>query len=261
VPIGYTKTSPSEETNLLRRNSYTWAGFGLLVAGVIIFCASFFIFHISWISALGICMLVLSLILLALRKAIPNISPEVCVLLLETGITNMATLIEELGIKSKAIYLPSSLSNKYPHAFIPLHSNGSTPRITRALPQRLIVRYGGNPEDVGLLFSTIGSAATDMLEITPGATSHELETALTSLFSGRLGIADGTRVNTRNKHIEIEINNPRLETDADLSHQCLGGPLAAIVASVAAESWDKPMQITREEQRKGKYYVELEVLG
>jgi len=81
------------------------------------------------------------------------------------------------------------------------------------------------------------------------------------LFTGKLGIADRTRVNTQNNHIQIEITNPRLETDADLSHQCLGGPLAAIVASVAAESWDKPMQISREEQRKGKYYVELEVLG
>ncbi len=246
---------------MLRRNSYTWAGFGLLVTGAIIFSASFFIFHISWLSALGVCMLVLSFILLALRRAIPNISPEVCGLLLETSVNNMATLIEELGIKSKAIYIPSSLSNKCPHAFIPLHSNGSTPRITRALPKRLIVRYGGGPEDVGLLFSTIGSTATGMLDTKPGATSNELETALTSLFTGKLGIADRTRVNTQNNHIQIEITNPRLETDADLSHQCLGGPLAAIVASVATESWDKPMQISREEQRKGKYYVELEVLG
>ena len=243
-----------------RRNSYTWTGLGLLVAGTGFLCASFFIFHLSWLSALSICMLVMSFILLALRKAIPNVSPEVCGLLLETGVDNMATLIEELGIKSKAIYIPSSLSNKYPHAFIPLHSNGSKPRITRVLPQRLIVRYGGDPEDIGLLISTIGSAATGMLETKPGATSNELESALTLLFTGRLGIADETRVVYQNNHIEIEIIKPRLETEADLSHQCLGGPLATIAASVAAESWDKPIQITQEEQRKGKYYIELEVL-
>jgi hypothetical protein len=246
---------------LLRRNSYTWTGLGLLVAGIVFISASFFIFHASWLAALGICLIIMSFILLALRKAIPNIPPEVCSLLLETGVDNMATLIEELGIRTKAIYIPSSLSNKYPRAFIPLHSNGSTPQITRALPQRLIARYGSNPEDIGLLITTIGSAATGMLEIKPGATSDELESALTSLFTGRLGIADGTRVTCQNNHIEIEINKPRLETDTDLSHQCLGGPLATIAASVAAESWDKPMQITQEEQRKGKYYIELEVLG
>jgi len=246
---------------LLRRNSYTWTGLGLLVAGIVIFCAAFFIFHQAWLSALGICMLIMSFILLALRKAIPNIPPEVCSLLLETGVDNMATLIEELGINTKAIYIPSSLSNTFPRAFIPLHSNGSNPRITRALPQRLIVRYGVGPEDIGLLISTIGSAATGMLEVKPGATSNELESALTSLFTGRLGIADGTRVTYQNNHIEIEINKPRLETSSDLSHQCLGGPLATIAASVAAESWDKPMKITQEEQRKGKYYIELEVIG
>jgi hypothetical protein len=246
---------------LLRRNAYTWTGLGLLVAGIVFLGASYFIFHVSWLSALGICMFIMAFILLALRKAIPNLPPEVCRLLLETGIDNMDTLIEELGIKTKAIYIPSSLSHEYPHAFIPLHSNGTDPRITRALPQRLIARYGGGPEDIGLLISTIGTAAVSMLEAKPGATSDELESALTSLFTGRLGVADGTRVAYQNNHIEIEINKPRLETSADLSHQCLGGPLATIAASVAAESWNKPMRITREEPRHGKYYIELEVVG
>lgn len=246
---------------MLRGNSYTWTGLGLLVAGIVHLGASFFIFHVSWLAALGICLIIMSFILLALRKAIPSLPPEVCSLLLETGVENMATLIEELGIKTKAIYIPSSLSNKYPRAFIPLHSNGSSPRISKALPRRLIARYGDDPEDIGLLISTIGSAATGMLATKPGATSNELESALTSLFSGRLGIADGAKVTYQNNHIEIEINKPCLETGADLSHQCLGGPLASIAASVAAESWDKPMQIAREEQRKGKYYIELKVLG
>lgn len=197
---------------MLRRNSYTWTGLGLLVGGIGLLSASYFIFHVTWLAALGICTVILSFILLALRKAIPNLPPEVCSLLLETGVDNMATLIEELGIKTKAIYLPSSLSYKYPRAFIPLHANGAPPRIIRALPRRLITRYGGDPEDIGLLISTIGSAATSMLEVKPGAASNDLESALTSLFTGRLGIADGTRVTYRNNHIEIEINKPRLET-------------------------------------------------
>jgi len=210
--------------------------------------------------ALSVCTFILSFILLALSRAVPNMPPEVCSLLLETGIDNMATLIEELGITTKAIYIPSSLSTNYPRAFIPLHSNGSTPQITRALPQRLIARYGTNPEDIGLLITTIGSAAAGMLEGKPGNGSDELEHALTSLFAGRLGIADRTRVIYRDNHITVEIHKPHFTASADWSHQCLGGPLATITASIAAESKDKPVKITREEQRNGKYLVELEVI-
>lgn len=242
------------------KNPYTWSGLGLLITGVMLSLPAFFIFHLVWLAALGICMLILSFILLALGKAIPNTPPEVCDLLLETGIDNITTLIEELGIKTKAIYLPSSLASNRPRAFIPLHSNGAKPKITKALPQRLIARYGANPEDIGLLISTIGSNATGMLESKPGANPYELESALTSLFSGRLGIADGTRVVLHDNHIEVEIDKPRLEQSADWSHYCLGGPLATIVASIAAESWDKPITIKQEEQRNGNYYVELEVI-
>jgi hypothetical protein len=246
--------------NPVNKNPYTWAGLSLLIAGVLISVPAYFLFHLVWLTALGICMLILSLILIALGKAVPKLPPEVCSLLMETGADNISTLIEELGIKSKAIYLPSSLASKYPRAFIPLHSNGVRPEITKALPQRLIARYGSNPEDIGLLITTIGSTTAGMLETKPGATADELEAALTSLLTGRLGIADGARVICQNDHhIQIDINRPRLENGNSWSHQCLGGPMATVVASVAAEAWNKPMTISREEQVHGTYHVELEV--
>lgn len=244
---------------LKNKNAYIWAGFSLLVAGGLIAVPSYFIFQLTWLTALGICMLILSFILIALGKAVPKLPPEVCSLLLETGVDNISSLIEELGIKSKAIYLPSSLASKYPRAFIPLHTNGKHPEITKALPKRLIARYGSSPEDIGLLISTIGSTATSMLESKPGATSDELESALTTLLTGRLGVADSTRVICNNNHIKVEIIKPRLENGTSWSNQCLGGPLATVVASVAAEAWDKPMTISQETQVNGKYSVELEV--
>jgi hypothetical protein len=245
---------------LISRNPYLWSGLGLLIASGLISPPAYFLFHLIWLTALGICMLILSFVLIALGKAVPKLPPDVCGLLLETGIDNIATLIEELGIKTRAIYLPSSLASNYPRAFIPLHSNGSRPEITRALPQRLIARYGASPEDIGLLISTIGSTATGMLESKPGANPAELESALTSLFTGRLGVADGTRVSQHNNHIKIEINRPRIENGASWYHQCLGGPLTSIVASIAAEAWDKPVTIKQEEQLNGKYSIELEVI-
>lgn len=245
---------------MINKNPYIWSGLGLLMAGGLISLPASFIFQLIWLQALGICMLILSLILIALGRAVPKLPPEVCSLLLETGIDNIATLIEELGIKTKAIYLPSSLARNRPQAFIPLHSNGSRPEITRALPQRLIARYGASPEDIGLLISTIGSTATGMLESKPSANPDELELALTSLLAGRLGVANGTRVICYNNHIKVEIIKPRLENGASWSHQCLGGPLATVVASIAAEAWDKPITIQQEEQINGKHYIELEVI-
>lgn len=243
------------------KSPYTWTGFGLLIAAIALFCADFFIFHQTWLMALSVCMLILSFILFALGRAVPNMPPEVCSLLLETGIDNIATLIEELGITTKAIYIPSSLSANQPRAFLPLHSNGSKPQIKRALPQRLITRYGVNSEDIGLLISTIGSGATRLLDQKPGSQPEDLEHALTALFSARLGIADRTKVVYQEDSIKVEIQKPRFTTSKDWTHQCLGGPLATITASIAAESVDRPVRIMGEEKRNGKYYVDLEVIS
>ncbi|MFC2002711.1 hypothetical protein ACFLV4_02020 [Chloroflexota bacterium] len=242
------------------RNPYIWAGLSLLVAGSMACFSAYFIFDLTWITALGISLLILSFILLALGRTIPNLSPEVCVLLLETGITSIAAVIEELGVRSRAIYLPSSLTRHRPQALIPLRSNLLLPRIAKSLPQRLIVQYGDDPDDTGLLVTTVGTTAVGMLESIPSPSSSELESALTYLFRVTLGIADGTTIITRDNHISAVIHNPRFENKATWSHQCLGSPMASIVASVIAEAWDKPITIKQEEQHKRKYHIELEVM-
>jgi len=246
---------------LLHRNLYTWAGLGLLVAGSLVSLSSYFVFLVTWLTALGIAMLILSLVLLVLGGTIPKLPPEVGSLLLETGIDNIAAIVEELEIKAKAVYLPSSLTSGRPQALIPLHSNPSLPTLVKTLPRRLIVRYGANPDDIGLLVSTTGTTAISMLESRPGSTSAELESALTFLFMGMLGVADGTNVTYHENHISVDILNPRMENKNTWSHECLGGPLASVVASLAAEAWDKPVTISQEEYHRGKCSIELEVLG
>lgn len=245
---------------LLNKNPYTWSGTGLLIAGILVSPVAYFILALTWLTALGISMLILSLILLALGRTIPKLPPEVCRLFLETGNDNMAVIVEELGIRTRAIYLPSSLTGGQPQALLPLHSNSSLPVIKHALPRRLIVKYGDGPDDIGLLLSTIGSTAVSMLDYRPGHTSAELESALTSLFTGILGIADRTKVVYPDENrIQVEIIKPRIESKVTLYHRCLGGPLVSIVASVAAEAWDRPITVKREEHQKEKCLIELEV--
>ncbi|MDD5126678.1 MAG: hypothetical protein PHR43_01035 [Dehalococcoidales bacterium] len=243
------------------KNPYIWGGLCLLVTGAILLIPAYFVLNLTWLVALSVCLLILAFIMLALGNTVPRLSPEVCQLLLETGIDNIATIVEELGIKTKAIYLPSSLTNDTkPRALIPLHSGPGKPNILKALPQRLITRYGTAPDDIGLLLSTVGSNAIELVETMPGPTPGELEMSLTNLFRGKLGVADSASVICQNSHIEVTIQNPRIENRATWSHHCLGCPLASIVASFAAEAWNKPVAITQEEFGKKQYSMIIEVL-
>ncbi|MFC1870228.1 hypothetical protein ACFLYE_03050 [Chloroflexota bacterium] len=242
------------------RNLYTWTSLGLIVTGVLVSLSAYFIFRLNWLTALGIAMIILSLILLALGRTVPKLSPEVSILLLETGIDNISSLIEELGIRSKCLYLPAKLNSGRPRALIPLHHNTSLHPVTEGLPERLIVRYGAKPDDMGLMVTTLGTAAVSLLESIPGPIATEMESALTYLFAGTLGVADGTKVIHHENRLDVEIRNPRLESKTTWSHQCLGGPLASIAAAIAAEAWGKPVAIKQEGQTRGRYSIELEVL-
>jgi hypothetical protein len=243
------------------RNTYIWTGLGLLIVGVILVLASVLILSsLVWLTALGIATLIMAFILLALARTIPRVTPEVGMLLLEAGIDNIATIVEELGVRSKPIYLPSSLTGGRPQALIPLHSNPSLPKITSALPRRFIVRYGAGPDDVGLLVTTAGTVAAGMLESTPAPSLTQLESALTSLFVGRLGAADGVRVYAIEPHLRVEIRAPRIQGVDTRAHQCLDSSLASVVASIAAETWNKPFVVAEEEQSGRTYTVEIEAV-
>jgi len=247
---------------LLKKNPYTRSGLSLLITGVLVALSGHFILSISWITALGISMLILAFILLALARTIPRLSPEVSRLLLDTSLDNMASIIEELGIKTKAIYLPSSMtSNHEPRALVPLHTNSHPTTINRVLPKRFIVRYGASTEDIGLLMATIGSNTRAMLQVKPEPTSESLETALASLFGGVLGTADKTSVSCTNSHIRIELGGTRIENETNSYHDCLGSPLASIAATIAAEAWNKPIIIRSEENHQGICLIELEITG
>jgi hypothetical protein len=246
---------------VIKRNAYTWIGLGLLVTGFLVSIFSFLVFNSNWVTALGISMVILAVILIALGRTIPKLPTEVSTLFFETGINNIDTILEEFGISTNAIFLPSSITNDKPAALIPLNSNHSSPLVINDIPKRFIVKYGDNPDDIGLLLSTVGTTAVAMLQSKPGPTPDELESALTSLFSGTLDAADGTSVIVQGNHISVTINNPRIENKISWSHQCLGGPLATIVASITSEAWDKPIIINQEKQDGRKHIVEIEVIG
>ncbi len=245
------------------RNSYLLLGAFLALTGVLLAFLSYFVLNSTTLTALGISSTILAGVSLAVGGGQLKIPPEASAILLQSGVENTSAIVEELGLKAKAIYLPSSMtSGGKPQALIPLHSKPNPPTFGKtALPKRLIARYGSKPEDVGLLLTTPGSAAAGLVTAKPDSTENDLETALTLVLAGTMSLADGTAVKMEDDRIHVEISNPLLERGKMWVYESLGSPLASIAASVVAEVLDKPIAIETERYSKGKFIIELGLTG
>lgn len=247
----------------ITRNLYSLLGLALLLAGVALMPVSYLLLHSTPLTASGLSLLILGAVSLVLGRTRPRLSPEASAILLDTGLENIGVILEELGLKSKAVYLPSSMSGGRPQALMPLHTNGNGAhlQIVGTLPRRLIVKYGSKPDEMGLLVSTVGSAAVGMLEGRPGETIEEIESSLSLMLEGVLDLADGVRVSGSGDAIEVLVGNPRLGYKRTALYEYLGSPLASIVASLTSEALDKPVTIVRESWEKGKATIELKALS
>jgi len=197
----------------------------------------------------------------ALANTRPYISTEACEVILKTGMENTAALLEELGLRNKAVYLPSTMRDGHPQALIPLVDTRDIQRIRKKIPGRLIVRYGVNPDDMAIAVTTPGSINIDMLETKPGPTSGEIEAAVTYILIGLLDLANSVTVNLSDTQVHVDIKNPRLHYEDIWYYRCLGSPIASIVAAISSEALGKPIRIQEENYSKGKSRIILEVLS
>jgi len=242
-------------------NPYRILGLGLSLAGAIFAPISYFIINSIPLTAVGIFSIMIGVTCIALANTRPYISPEACQLILKTGMENTAALLEELGLRNKAIYLPSSMRDGHPQALIPLVEDEDFQLIKDKIPGRLIVRYGTNPDDMAIAFETPGSINIDMLETKPGPTSGEIEAAAAFILTGVLDIADSVTVNLADARVNVEVNAPRLQYEDIWYYRCLGSPIASIIAAISSEALQKPIRIKEESYSKRKSQIILEVLS
>ena len=244
----------------LTRSSYTLLGLGLTLAGSMLSLTSYMVLHSIPLTSLGISTVILGVVSLALGRAQPEISPEAVSILLESSLENVSALVEELGLNTKAVYMPSSITGGEPKALIPLHSNPNPPKPKTSLPKRLVVKYGSNSEDLGLLITTPGSTIINLLESKPGSAPADVESTISSLLTGITDMADSVKLTIEGERILVEVSKPRLEHRNASIYTCLGSPLASIIASIVAEALNEPVMIENEEYSKGKAVIELKVL-
>jgi hypothetical protein len=180
--------------------------------------------------------------------------------MLRTGMENTAALIEELGLRNRAIYLPSKARGGRPQALIPLAEDRQIQWVKENIPGRLIVRYGRNADDMAIAVTTPGSINIEMLETKPGPTADEIQAAATYILVGVLDIASSVNVNLADSQVGIEVNGARLGHEDIWYYRCLGSPIASILAAISSEALGKPIRIKEESFNKGKDRIVLEVL-
>ena len=231
------------------------------MGGAIFAPIAYFLLASIPLTAIGISAVMLGFTSLALANARPFISPEASELILKTGMENTAALLEELGLRNKAIYLPSSLRGGRPQALIPLKDTTiDLARIRAKIPGRLIVRYGDNPEDMAIAVTTPGSLSFDKLEVNLGPTPAEMESAMIYVLTGLLDLASSVTVNVVGNRVSVEVNGARFHYEDVWYYQCLGSPIASIAATIVCEALDKPVCIADENFERGKSRIVLEAL-
>jgi len=244
------------------KNAYLLLAVLLLVCGAAFCVLFYFAFDSIPLTAVGASMLIMGLVCLALSRSLPSISPETGKLLLEAGMENINALIEELGLRTKAIYLPSSRTGSgRPQALLPISPKVDIEELNRKLPQRLIVKFGAGDESMGLLVSTPGSVSVDLLASEDARGAEGVEYSLNSVLVGVLDAVSGVNVEQRNDaEFDVKLSGLRLNHSNTLVYQWLGTPIASVVASIISESMDRPVTIIEESQNKRHVSIRLGVL-
>lgn len=208
------------------------------------------------LTALALAAILLGAVALLLGRSLPEVPPRAAEAFLQAGLENVARLLEELGLDARAVYLPSRLSGGKPRALIPLNGH-RLPVSIRPVQDRLIVDYGPEAEDVGLLVATPGSSVM-MPASLPARTGADLEASLAQVLIGRLDVAEKVRVAKEDGVVRVTLDGLRVLPQDLWIYRAMGSPLASVAATVVAEGLDRPVSIRSEERRGGLMTIWLD---
>ena len=241
------------------RQRYRLLGVVLIAGGAAVGAMAWFVLDYKPLVALGISGLILGAVSMALARSLSRLSGDASLLMLRAGLDNVSALVEELGLREKALYLPTSLTQGRARALICFHTDSSRPVLSRELDRRLIVSYGPGPEDYGILVSTPGSGVLELVESPEGASTAELEATLSAALVGALDLADSVRVGQVDERITVEISRPVLGKESHPSYAVLGSPVASIAATLVAEGLGRAVSVISESPDGRWHRVELQV--
>lgn len=234
---------------------YSSLGLSLITAGVLFALVAWLVLNSVPLIALGGVGVFLGAISLGLSRTLPRVSLEAGVVFLDAGWDNIGALVEEMGIVTRAVYLPGSVTGT-PKALLTFQDRGTGPLPLAKLKQRFLVRTGSDPEDFALLLSTPGSVAVSRLRLSPG-NGDNLERALIAALVGGLDLAEAVHVPRSGEGVTVELRHPALSRRAHPADAVLGSPLASIVAAICAEVLGRGVSVDEEHESQGRRVIRL----
>lgn len=232
----------------MRRILYIRIGSSLAVSGAAILLTSLMLLGSYPGVSTGIALLVLGLVVMLLGVTAPGVSADLADLLVRVGYENLGRMLEEIGLSSRALYLPSSVLTAGARAFVPLDYARCSMADGRQLDDRLVVFCGDGEDDAGLLISTPGSSALSLLEYPPGETLDEVAVALTQLAVSTLRVARGIEVHEHSGRIEVRFSHESVPSRwlSSSVEWCIGSLCGSIAAAVVAEAKQRCVTIESE---------------
>jgi hypothetical protein len=242
-------------------NSYRLLGLILGLFGAALTAVAYFVIDSIPLTTLGISSVIVGMTCLVLGNSRPNISPEACQVLLETGMENSGALLEELGVRNRAIYLPSGMRDGHSQALVPLKEGIDARQIVNRLSGNLFVQYGVSPDETGIAITNVGCVNVDRMGDKPGPTAGDIAATTKYLLSRFVNVVEKVRVRMDDGKVEVEIHGDRLGGENAWYYQCLGSPIASIAAAVTSEALQHPVKILEEHSHWSMTTVTLEVLS
>ncbi|MDD5190265.1 MAG: hypothetical protein PHE50_04400 [Dehalococcoidales bacterium] len=243
------------------KNPYRTLGIGLAIGGGALVPIFYFFINSVPLTAVGLSSIILGFTSIALGNSRPYISPEAANIILKTGMENTSALLEEIGLNTKAIYVPSSNRDGKPQAIIPLIPEDA-PLLTKGkINGRLIVRFGDSPDAMGIAVTTPGSINLNQLPAKLGNTPEDIEAAIMYVLVGLLDLAQSVRVHVSPSQVDVEIKGTRLSYEDIWYYRCLGSPVASIAATITCEALGKPVRIAKETVTGKTALISLEVVS
>ena len=239
------------------QNRFALMGISLILIGGIFSFVSWQLLNNSPLIALSIGTIVLGVVSIGLSNTITKLSPETSLVFLEAGMDNITSIIEELGLKSKAIYMPSRMNNGLPKALIPLFSDNSHPLNLSNLENRFLVLLDRSTNNYGILVASPGSTAVKILGPNTLTAEIGLEESLRAILIGNLDLANGVLCNQSQREVTIELSGVVLETTPHPADEIMGSPVTSICAATTAEVLNSPVTLVSEEKNGRNISIEL----
>jgi hypothetical protein len=270
---------------------YVYLGVVLALVGSLIALFSYVTINSVPIMAVGLSTLILGLASIGLANTRPKLSPEACTMFLKAGVKNTLAILEELGVKSRAIYLPRSMMKGHSEAIIFLDEESearnieerlssffvvgyefslptrekSTQEFTEVLPKHIVSGHNLGLKDRVIAVTTLGNVSLDFLRETPKHNEGAIKSAIEHIVTRVLDIAGGVSVNIGNSSVKVKVTgvdmmDKELFYEESLYSHILGSPIASIAAAICSEAMEKPVSITFETMHRETLFIDLEVI-